>query len=83
MIISRSTHVAANGIISFFSVAEKYPIVCVYHVLSILSSAGGHLGGFHVLTDMNRDALNIGIHVSFQIRVFVFSGYICPGVGLL
>ena len=75
MIISRSTHVAANGIISFFSVAEKYPIVCVYHVLSILSSAGGHLGGFHVLAIVNRAALNIGIHVSFQIRVFVFSGY--------
>ena len=29
MIISRSVHVAANGIISFFFMAEKYPSVCV------------------------------------------------------
>ena len=30
---------------------------------------------FHVLTIVNSAAVNIGVHVSFQIRVFIFSGY--------
>ena len=33
------------------------------------------LGCFHILTIVNSAAMNIGVHVSFQIRVFVFFGY--------
>ena len=49
MTISRPTHVAVNGIISFFLMAECYSIVYMYHVFFIHSSLG-HLGGFLVLS---------------------------------
>ena len=48
--------------------------VCVYHIF-IHSSVDGYLGCFHVLAIINSAGVNIGVHVSFQIRVFVFSGY--------
>ena len=36
---------------------------------------GTYLGCFCVLVIVNSGALNIGMHVAFQIRDFVFSGY--------
>ena len=42
----------------------------------IHSSVDGHLGCFHILATMNNAAINIGMHISFWISVFVFSGYI-------
>ena len=39
------------------------------------SSAGGYLGCFHVLAITNSAAVNTGVHVPFQRRVFIFSGY--------
>ena len=49
--------------------------VCVYtyHVFFIHSCVDSHLGCFHVLAIVSSAAVNIGVHVSFQIRVF--SGY--------
>jgi len=44
MILSRSTSVAVNGIISLFLMAEKYSIVHMYHIFFIHSSLRGHVG---------------------------------------
>ena len=74
MMISRSTHVAANGIISFFFMAEKYSIVSVHTINFIHSSVDGHIDCFHVLAIVNSAAVKIGMPVSFRI-MFFFSRY--------
>ena len=43
----------------------------IYH-LFILLSMDGHLGRFHVLAIVNSAALNIGVHISFQLTLLVF-----------
>ena len=45
------------------------------HLLS-LSSVDGHLGFFHSLAIVNDADINIGMHVSFQVSVFIFFRYI-------
>ena len=72
MIISRSLHFAANGIISFFLWLSNIPLWIHNHTFFIYSSADGHLGYFHVLDIVNSAAVSTGMHVSFQIRVFIF-----------
>ena len=47
----------------------------MYHIFFIHSSVDGYLGCFCVLATVNSAALNTGVHVSFQIRVFIFSRY--------
>ena len=59
--------------------AEKYSIVYMYHIF-IYSSVDGHLGCFHDLAIVNSTAMNIRVHVSFELW---FSLGICPVVGLL
>ena len=44
MTISRSIHVAANGMISFFFMAEESSIVYMCHIFFIHPSLDGHLG---------------------------------------
>jgi len=45
----------------------------MYHIFFIHSSADGYLDCFHVLIIVNSAAMNIGMHVSFQVTIF--SGY--------
>ena len=74
MIISGAINVDANGIISL-SVAERYSIVCLYHLFFIHSCVSGPLDCFHVLVIVNSAAVNTKVHATFQIRVF--SVHIC------
>ena len=69
MIISRSIHVAADGIISFFFMVEWYSIVYMYHIFFIHSSVNEHLGRIHVLTTVNSAAMRTGVRISFQIII--------------
>ena len=79
MIFSRSIRVAANGNASFFFMGNIPLCVCVcvcVHTHTHPSSLSiQHLGCFHVLDIVNSATMNTGVHVSFQIRVFVFSRY--------
>ena len=66
----RSTYVVANDKISFF-MAKYHYIVYVYHIF-IYSSINGHLGCFYILITVNNAEINRGVHIYFQIRIFVF-----------
>ena len=72
MLISRSIHAAANGMISFFKCLSGVPFsVCIsIYIFFIHSSLGGQLGCSHVLAIVSFTALNIGVHQSFQGIVF-------------
>ena len=54
----------------------------VCHIFFIHSSVNGHLGYFLVLAIVNSTAINIEVDASFQLRVFIVSGYM-PRSGLL
>ena len=65
----------------FFFMAEQYSYFIVYisHIFFIHSSVDGHLGWFRILDLLNNAAMNIGVHVYFQISV-LFSSDVYPGV---
>ena len=66
--VSRSIHVAAGGIVSFFLMAEQCSIIHVCHIF-IRSSVDEH-SGCSLFTIMNSAAMNIGVHICFWIIVF-------------
>ena len=80
MRLSSSIHVAANGIMSFFFIAELYSTVYIYYLFQIQSSVDGHLGCFHVLAIVNGAAMNMWVHVSFSRKLL--SGYM-PKSGIM
>ena len=78
MLISRSIHVAAKGIISFFKCLSSIPLcvcICIYNVFFIHSSVDGHLDCSHALGIVGCAAVNTGVHESFQSIVFFFQVY--------
>ena len=82
MKISRSIHVAANATLVFFSLAERYCMVYMYHIFFIHSSVGGHLGCFHVLAIV-KSVAGSTIYIWWCLFESWFSLDICLGVGLL
>ena len=55
------------------------PLYIYTHAFFIHSSVNGHIGCFHVLVIVNSAAMNIGVHVSFRIRV---SSWYMPRSGI-
>ena len=71
VIISRSIHVAINGITSFFLMDEQYSIVCMYVYTHTTSSLmNGYVGLLHVLAIANSAAMSTGMPVSFWTMFF-------------
>ena len=46
-----------------------------YSTYEFKPTVDGHFGCFHTMALINSAAINTGIHISFWLRVFVFSGY--------
>ena len=58
--------------------------ICIYtyQIFLIQFSVDEQMGCFHVLTIVNNVFVNTEMHVSFQMTVFIFSGYI-PRSGIV
>ena len=59
----------------------QYSIICIYYIFFIHSYVDWHLACFQIFTIVNSAAKNIGVHISFQIKIFIYSQYIpkiCP-----
>ena len=67
---SKSNHVIANGKMSLFMAGSIPLCKYIYHIFFIHSSAYGHLGVCLIVATVNKAAVNIGAHVSFQMSIF-------------
>ena len=63
--LTMSIHIAANGIISFFLMAEQYSTVYMHHTFFIHSSVDRCLCYFHALAVVNSAAINIELCIYF------------------
>ena len=50
--------------------------MCTHHIFFIQLYVDGHLVCFHPLAIVHNAAMNIGVHVAFQISVFIFFQWI-------
>ena len=80
IIFSRCVYSAANGGVSFFFMVEFIfhcmCHMCISHIFLTQLFLDGHFGCLHVnMTVVNGAAMNIKMHISFQISVFIFSSY--------
>ena len=62
-----------------YSSIPLYIHIYIYNIFFIHLSVDGYLGCFHILATVNNAAMNIGVHVFFQINVFFFSIYTQEG----
>ena len=69
MRVSSYIHVAANGIILFFFMAEKFSIVYIHNIFLSQSSINGLLACFQVLAIVTTADMKTGVHAPFQIAV--------------
>ena len=46
--------------------------IYIHHIFYILSSIDGHVECFYISAVFNNATMNIGVHISFIISVFVF-----------
>ena len=67
---SRSIQISTNSSVLFLFMAQYHSIIYMHHLFFIHLSVDGHLGCFHVLTNVNSAAVNTGVHVSFGIMIF-------------
>ena len=56
----------------WLSNAPLYIYIHIYHIFFIHSYVDGHLGCFLVLAIVNSTVMNIEVHVSFEIMVFLW-----------
>ena len=76
IIFSRTIHIIASGKISLFLRLSNSPLcIYIYHIFFIHSTVG-YLGCFHILAIVNSAAESNERHLSFQVRVSIFSRYI-------
>ena len=74
MIISRFIHIAANASNTFILWLNNIPLYRWNQPL-FYASICWCMGCFHALAFVNTVAMDIGVSVSFQFRVFIFSGH--------
>ena len=67
---SGSISIPTNDPVLLLFMAERYSIVCMYHIFSRCSFVEGHSGYFYVLAIINNAVMNAGVHMFFKITVF-------------
>lgn len=66
------SHSFWNVIISFFSTAESYFIVCIYHDFIIHSFIVEHFGWFYLLAIVNKVEMDMDVWVSLKYAIECF-----------